>query len=224
MYQIGPMPDPIAPDALASLRECEPATIGHFREEGFVDPGISCRLEGAWIAGTAVTISLPAGDGTLLNHAMRLVRPGDILVIDLRGDRQHACWGGVLTETAKIAGLAGVVIDGMATDIAAIRQQKLPVWSRGLAAKTTKLRNLGGSMNQPTVVGGVAVHPGDAILADENGVLVLPPDQLSAITTRTLQMQADELQLLKRLHAGEVLPEISGASAMVAADAQPRGT
>lgn len=217
MYQIGPMPDPIAPDLLAGLGTCEPATIGHVRDDGFVDPAISCRLEGAWIAGTAVTLSLPAGDGTLLSHAMRLIRPGDVLMIDLRGDLRHACWGGVLTEAATIAGLAGVVIDGMATDIAAIRQQKLPVWSRGLAAKTTKLRNLGGVMNQPVSIGGVTVRPGDAVLADENGVLVLPPAELPAIITRTLHMQAEELRLLKRLHAGEVLPDISGASAMVAA-------
>lgn len=217
MYHIGPMPAPIAPEALATLRQCEPATIGHFRDEGFLDPAISCRLEGAWIAGTAVTLSLPAGDGTLLNHAMRLIRPGDVLMIELRGDTRHACWGGVLTEAATIAGLAGVVIDGMATDIAAIRQQKLPVWSRGLAAKTTKMRNLGGVMNQPIAIGGVTVRPGDAVLADENGILVLPPEELPAITARTLQMQADEIALLKRLHAGEILPEISGASAMVAA-------
>lgn len=105
----------------------------------------------------------------------------------------------------------------MATDIAAIRQRKLPVWSRGLAAKTTKMRNLGGAMNQPIAIGGVVVRAGDAVLADENGILVLPPEELPAITARTLQMQADELALLKRLHAGEILPEISGASAMVAA-------
>ena len=133
-------------------------------------------------------------------------------IFDLQRDLELAS-----RQTQRIAGLAGVVIDGMATDIAAIRQQKLPVWSRGLAAKTTKMRNLGGVMNQPIAIGGVTVRPGDAVLADENGILVLPPEELPAITARTLQMQADEIALLKRLHAGEILPEISGASAMVAA-------
>lgn len=217
MYHIAPMPAQIDAATLARLRQCEPATIGHFRDEGFLDPAIACRLEGAWIAGTAITLSLPPGDGVLLNHAMRLIRPGDVLVISQQGDMGHACWGGVLTEAAFIAGLAGVIIDGMATDIAAIRARRLPVWSRGLAARTTKMRDLGGAMNHPLAIGGVSINAGDAVLADENGVTVLPPGTLDATITRTLELQEAEARLLQRLHAGEILPDISGATAMIRA-------
>lgn len=217
MYVIEPMPPQLDPARRARLAECEPATIGHVRDSGFVDPGVACRLEGAWIAGTAVTLSMPAGDGTLLNHAMRLLRPGDVLAIDQRGDRRHACWGGVLTEVAARIGLAGVLIDGMATDIAAIRAHRLPVWSRGLAAMTTKLRDLGGEMNRPVSLGGVTIHPGDAILADENGVLVLPSGEVDTASTQALKMQRDETELLARLEAGEILPDISGSTRMVEA-------
>ncbi len=216
VYHIDPMPLPLSNSARDLLRRCEPATIGHFRETGFVDPEITCRYTAGIVAGTAVTISIPPGDGTLLNHALRFLRCGDVLVIDQQGDRQHACWGGVLTYVACRIGLAGVVIEGMATDIAAIRDSRLPVWSRGLTAMTTKLGNEGGEMNRPVSIGGVVVSPGDAILADENGILALPPGEVEQVTARALALEADEKRILDRLTKGEQLSDISGASQMIA--------
>ncbi len=215
VYHIEPMPASVDEAALNRLRGCEPATIGHFREKGFIDPQITCRYAAGTVVGTAVTLSLPPGDGTLLNHAMRLLRRGDLLLIDQRGDESHACWGGVLTHVARRLGLAGVVIDGMATDIAAIREAHLPVWSRGLAAMTTKLGDAGGEMNHPVAIGGVVIEPGDVVLADENGILVLPPGELDEVAARALALEADEKRILNRLDNGEQLPDISGATRMI---------
>jgi len=217
MYTIAEMPEPLDAERHKRLLECETATIGHFRSSGFVDPEIRCQLDEVRIAGVAVTLSLPPGDGTLLNHAMRLLRAGDVLVIDRQGDRRHACWGGVLTDVGKRIGLGGVIIDGTATDRATLREYAFPVWSRGVSAMTTKLANQGGTMNVPISVGGVVVRPGDVVVADENGVVVLPPDDVDAVIDHTLALQEQEERILERLAAGECLPDISGATRLVAA-------
>ncbi|SHF36608.1 Regulator of RNase E activity RraA [Modicisalibacter ilicicola DSM 19980] len=215
MYHIAPMPAPLDEPLRQQLLGCETATIGHFREVGFIDPAIRSVLAQTRIAGTAVTLSLPHTDGTLLNHAMRLVRPGDVLVIDRQGDERHACWGGVMTQVAKGLGVAGVIIDGVATDAATIREQGFPVWSRGVAALTTKLAGIGGALNVPISVGGLVVQPGDAILADESGVLVLPPEDVAATASHAIHLQHQEEEILARVAAGELLPDISGATALV---------
>ncbi len=209
------MPRPVDEKLTNLLFSCETATIGHFRESGFIDPNIRSVLSKTHIVGTAITLSLPPTDGTLLNHAMRLVRPGDVLIIDRQGDKRHACWGGVLTHVAKGLGLAGVVIDGMATDAESIREHSFPVWSRGVSALTTKLAGQGGSMNVPISVGGVVVQPGDAILADESGVLVLSCDEIETIAVHAIELQEEEEKVLSRISQGECLPDISGATSLI---------
>lgn len=215
MYHIAPMPAPLDEPIRQQLLGCEAATIGHFRETGFIDPAIRSILPQTRVVGTAVTLSLPPTDGTLLNHAMRLVRPGDVLVIDRQGDERHACWGGVMTQVAKKLGVAGVIIDGLATDAVAIRDHNFPVWSRGIAALTTKLAGLGGVMNIPISIGGLTVQPGDAILADESGVLVISNTEASTISLHALELQTQEETALARVAAGEQLPDISGATALL---------
>lgn len=215
MYHIGPMPTAIDAHISRQLQDCETATIGHFRDSGFVDPAIHSLLARTRVVGTAVTLSLPPTDGTLLNHAMRLVRPGDVLVIDRQGDDRHACWGGVMTQVAKGLGVAGVIIDGMATDALSIREQEFPVWCRGVSALTTKLAGLGGTMNLPVSVGGLVIHPGDIILADENGVLVVPAQEAGTIASKAVSLQQQEEAILQRVAQGECLPDISGATELL---------
>ncbi|MCC5901898.1 MAG: RraA family protein [Halomonas sp.] len=209
------MPTSIGNQISRKLYECETATIGHFRDSGFVDPAIHSLLAQTRVVGTAVTLSLPPTDGTLLNHAMRLVRPGDILIIDRQGDDRHACWGGVMTHVAKKLGIGGVIIDGMATDAQTIQEQEFPVWCRGVSALTTKLAGLGGTMNMPVTVGGLVIHPGDIILADENGVLVIPAQEAVTIASKAITLQQQEEVILQRVAQGECLPDISGATEII---------
>jgi regulator of RNase E activity RraA len=216
-FTIGPMPAPIAPEAIARLVRVETATVGHYRHDGFMDPALRAVIPDRRIAGTAVTVAIPGADSTLLHHAMNLVRPGDVLVVDRCGDRRHACFGGVLALVARLSGLAGVVVDGMVTDLGEIRAQGVPVWARGPSPITTKLLALGGRMNVPVSCGGVAVLPGDAILADESGVLVLRPGEVAATADVALEDQAEEADFNRQLEAGAKLGELSGATAKIAA-------
>lgn len=217
-YIVRDMPPQIAPNLLEKASRVETATIGHKRQLGFVDRGIQCVLAGhRRIAGTAVTLAIPGQDSTLLHHIVQFLRDGDILVIDRLGDDKHACLGGGVACAIKASGCAGVILDGPCTDLPEIEEYDLPVWCRGVAPITTRLLDIGGAFNVDVACGGAVVHPGDVVVADASGVLVMPADEAEADIDWALGKQEAEPEGHKRLMAGEKLGERSGASAMVAA-------
>ncbi len=217
MFVVNDMPKQIDGSLVELLEQAETATIGHVLYEGFVDRGIAALLPRRRVAGTAVTLRLPHADSTLLHYACKLVRPGDIVLIDRCGDTKYACWGGGMTLAMKLGGVKAGIIDGPATDLSEIQEFDLPMWCRGLSSITTRLLGVEGAMNVPVSVGGVVVNPGDAVLADEQGVLVLSPATAREAATRALEMQKREVTTHQRLRAGEKLPDISGATAIVEA-------
>src|SRR5207244_4347162 len=150
--------------------------------------------------------------GTIVGYALGQVRPGDVLVIDRCGDHRHAAFGGLVAYACKVAKIAGVIIDGVATDIGEVRKYGVPLWCRGLSAVTTKRIGLAGEFCVPVSCGGVDVKPGDVIIADECGIVVLPPAEAEAAAERAIGMQGAELASRKRLDNGEKLPDISGAT------------
>ena len=121
---------------VALLLDVETATLGHILTEGFMAPSIQRLNDDGRICGPALTVSVPPDDGVILGHAMTLARPGDVVVIDRQGDERHASWGAGMTAAALAAGVAGVIIDGFVTDVAAIRAAGLPVWCRGRSPLT----------------------------------------------------------------------------------------
>lgn len=215
MYRIESLPPQIDAQRIERLRTVEAATLGHYLHSGFVDTGIGPITAPRRVAGTAVTVQLPGPDSTLLYHAMDRVRPGDLLVIDRGGDPAHACWGGFMAAVARVRGLAGVIVDGLVTDPAAIREADVPTWARGITALTTKLLNLGGGFNVPVTVGGVAIAPGDVVLADDCGIVVLPPDRLNELTELALADQAGENEWLDRIAAGAALQDLVDIASMI---------
>ena len=217
MFILNDMPPPIAEESLRLLGEVETATVGHFRHAGFMDPRLRPVIGGHRVVGTAVTVSIAGPDSTLLHHVMGLVRPGDFLVVDRCGDERHACWGGFMATAAKSCGIAGVVIDGPVTDAAEIRANGVPTWCHRVSPITTKLLALGGALNTEVSCGGVAVCSGDAILADDSGVLVLTPGDAVIVARTAIAMQEEEVADLARLRAGEKAPDITGATARIEA-------
>ena len=215
MFDIQPMPPQIDADLVSLLERVEVATIGHVLHSGFVDPALRAVLPHKRVAGTAVTLRIPNADSTLLHYLTQLVRPGDIVLVDRCGDVRHACWGGVITNAMKLAGVKAGVVDGPATDFSEFTKADMPMWCRGPSPITTKILGLEGALNVPVSVGGQVIHPGDAILCDESGVVALRPGEARAVAERAIQMQEDEIVLLERLRAGEKLPDISGANALV---------
>lgn len=141
--------------------------------------------------------------------------PGDILVVDRLGDDRYACWGGGVTAAVKAAGGAGGVVDGPCTDQEEIAQYDLPVWCKGLAPITTGRHDLGGRLNRPVSVGGVVVIPGDILLCDSSGVLVLPPNEAEEEARRALQVQKEGVIVQQRIMRGEKISEIRGTRALI---------
>jgi regulator of RNase E activity RraA len=212
VFTIKPLPDSLDGKIVEKLVHAEPATIGHFRNWGFMDPAIRAMQPDVRIAGPAVTVRAPGMDGTIVGYALGQVRRGDVLVIDRCGDHRHAAFGGLVAYACKVAGLAGVIIDGVATDIGEVRKYNVPLWCRGLSAVTTKRIGLAGEFCVPVSCGGVAVNPGDVIIADECGIVVLDRADAEAAAERAIGMQDAEVASRKRLDSGEKLPDISGAT------------
>jgi 4-hydroxy-4-methyl-2-oxoglutarate aldolase len=215
MFTLNPLPPQIDPELIALLGSAEPATIGHFLDFGFVDPAIHALYQVPRIAGTAVTVRFAGFDSTLMHYALGQLRPGDVLMVDRCGDTRHAAVGGGVAFSAKAAGAKGIVLDGPATDIAEIREYALPIWARGLSPVTTKIKYLHGEFCVPVTVGGVPVEPGDAVLADENGVLVLKPNQIKAAAERAIAMQKAEGPRLAEVAKGRRLPDLNGVNARI---------
>lgn len=215
-YILDPMPQALPPAALARLGGFETVLLGHFLDRGVMDPGIRPVGVAGTVMGTAVTLTLPGFDSTLLHHAAGLLRPGDVLVIDRRGDTRAACLGGGVARAIRNAGAAGVVIDGCHTDTAELQELGLPVFSRGASVLTTRLTGLGGAMNRPVCAGGVPVLAGDAILADALGVVAVHADELSGVLDRAGALQALTDRTIAGVTRGEKIGALSGASDMVA--------
>ncbi|RWR27941.1 RraA family protein [Sinirhodobacter populi] len=194
---------------IPDLSEIETATLGHFLTEGFMAPSIQALIPGQRIWGPALTVRMPGTDGAALVEALSVAEPGDVIVIDRCGDLRHACFGAVTATAAHARGVAGVIIDGFVTDLSALVKLGLPVWCRGRSPITTRYRNMSGHVGGTVTCGGSMVSQGDIILADESGVVVLDPATVAEHAARARQMQHDEIDILRRLRAGEMLKEIS---------------
>ena len=149
--------DPI----LETLKRIPPSTLGHFLDEGFLDIEIRPIFRPIALVGRALTISAPPRDNGIYRRALRECRPGDVLVIHRGGDQRHASFGGNLGLAAKNCGIAGAVLDGPVTDLAELTEIGFPVFARGVSALTTRRLDLGGTVGEPIVCGGVHVVAGD---------------------------------------------------------------
>ncbi len=202
------------PDALMErLARIVPATLGHLFTFGFVDSAIR-PLSGAAtlrVLGRAVTVRAYGTDSAVVHAAIDIAEPGDVLVIDRGGDEHCACWGEMTSLSAKVKGLRATVVDGAATDIAEILAMGYPVYARAISAFTSSAKGDQGDINVDVSCGGVTVHPGDVVLADENGIVVLPPDGIEAALAPAEPRQAREAWMREQLLAGRPLSELSGA-------------
>ncbi|MEH6775653.1 MAG: RraA family protein [Cereibacter changlensis] len=217
-YKINPMPAQIAAADLKLLSQVETATLGHWRQFGFLSRQIQPLIPRRRVVGTAVTIAIPGPDSTLLHHLLSLLRPGDFVIVDRLHDDRYACWGGGVTVGAKAAGAVGAVVDGPCTDLEEIEQSDFPMWCRGISPITTRLYDLGGAINVPVSCGNTVVMPGDAVLADESGVIVLPPEEVASEAQKAIDTQTrGKAREASVRTEGVKLGDLSGATAKVLA-------
>ncbi|WP_273829418.1 RraA family protein [Pseudomonas sp. SBT1-2] len=186
---IAPRQPPASAALLEHYRGIAPSTLGHFGDEGYLR-GIRPLFDGLRMLGTVVTVKVFAPDGAILRDALLLSEPGDVLVIQCVGDEECACWGELRTLAGLIKGLSGVVVEGAVTDVAALREHRLPVFSRGVSAYTTRGIGQQGKVNLPIEVAGVRVNPGDIAIGDDDGVFILDGQRAEALLPQLLVKEA----------------------------------
>jgi 4-hydroxy-4-methyl-2-oxoglutarate aldolase len=154
------------------------------------------------LAGPAMTVDAKAGDNLVIHHALTFARPGDVLVVDAKAYTEAGPWGDILTMAAQKIGIAGLIIDGAVRDSDSILEMGFPVFSRGLSICAAQ-KNQPGRVNVPIICGGVAISPGDWVMGDRDGVVVIPRRELSAVIAAAKEREAAEIALRKGIEAGK---------------------
>ena len=201
------------PETLESkLRRVEFPTLGHFLEEGFLPPSIRAIAPGMLTVGRARTVQIPDADAAAVNRAILSLERGEVLVIDMGGADPHACVGAVTIAALGAVGAAGVVVNGLVTDLDDLTREgrdRVPVYARGSSSLTTKRHASGKSRyDVPLEIDGVTIRPRDWVLGDRNGVLVADDETLAGVIELALESDASEPALLAKIAAGVPLAEL----------------
>lgn len=171
----------VSADTLRGLRELGAATVHEAQGgKGALDCGMKPIDAAMRVAGPAFTVDARPADNLMLHYAMLKARPGDVLVVDAKGFLEAGVWGDVFTEQALKIGLAGLVINGAVRDAAAIIAAGFPVFARGLSIKGTG-KHQPGRIEVPIVIGDVQIHPGDIVVGDQDGLVVVARGDAEAV-------------------------------------------
>ena len=179
-------------EEIAAISEYRPATIHEAQGRlGALDSRIKPVKHGMAFCGPAVTAKCHIGDNLMIFEAVNLCQPGDILVVSAGNNPEQGGFGDVLAAACLSRGIAGVVVDAGVRDGFNLRKMSLPVFSLGLCIKGTSKDTLG-TINQPVVIGGELITPGDIIVGDDDGVVVVrkPPMELAALCAAREEMEA----------------------------------
>ncbi|HEX6420332.1 MAG TPA: 4-carboxy-4-hydroxy-2-oxoadipate aldolase/oxaloacetate decarboxylase [Acidimicrobiales bacterium] len=206
--------DRAAAEALGALGS---ATVHEaIGRRGFAGAHLRPIQQGVRLAGAAVTVSSHPGDNLMVHAAVEACREGDVLVVTHTAPSSHGIFGELLATSLMARGVRALVTDAGVRDTAELRAMGFAVWSQHVSCQGT-VKASPGSVNVPVVLGGVTVHPGDVVCADDDGVVVVPRGEASAALDLARQRVAREQATRERLAAGELGVDIYGLRATLEA-------
>ena len=176
---------------------------------GLMQPYMRPIYAAARVAGSAITVLCPRGDNLMIHAAMEVCREGDVLVVATMEESTHGMFGDLLATSCRARGVTGLVIDAGIRDTAELAAMQFPVWSKAISAQGT-VKASAGSVNIPVVCAGAQVDPGDVIIGDADGVVVVKRSAAAAVTKAGEDRLAKEIRTRERLKAGELGIDIYG--------------
>src|SRR6202171_957619 len=192
------------PEVVRTLGELGVATVHEAQgRTGLMKPYLRPICPSARVARTAVTVSSQPGDNLMIHAAMEVCKRGDILVVTTTSESTDGMFGELLGVSCEARGVVGLIIDAGVRDTAELTAMDFPVWAKAISAQGT-VKSTAGSVNVPVVCAGIAVHPGDVVVADADGVVVVAHEQAAAVAAAGRERIAKEERTRERLRNGEL--------------------
>lgn len=215
---VNPTFDRPSPALIAACQDAAPATLHEVMgKKGAMPFAIKPLYPGMRVCGPALTVRCLPGDNLMIHIAVALAQPGDVLVVDYQGMTESGPWGDILTTAAMVRGIAGMVIDGCVRDARTIQAMGFPIFAHGTSMKGTTKTQTSGDVNTPIICAGVPVSPGDIVVGDDDGVVVVPKAEAAAVLERAHARESQEEDLRRLVREGRTTIELLNLDALLRA-------